>query len=1157
MRNQQENPNGPCRTLVARSLAACFLVIGLLAGAAPSKAQLNETGTINGTVTDQTGAVIPGAIVTIINVGTGTQTPVKSNGSGDFSAVGLNVGTYSVKVAIDGFETYEKDNFYVGSTQTYTVNVSLKPGSTQQSVVVQADSVHVETGTNEISTEITGEETEKLALGGRNYQQLATLMPGVTNLSAANSMATGGYVANNSVSVNGMGRSSVFYTLDGIWNEETGDLLTNTVTPDPEAIDQVKVLQNNYSVQYNMMGGAVFMVHTKSGTSSFHGQAWYFYRDGKFNALNYFVLPTGDLNPPFHWNIGGVGVGGPLTIPHLFNTHRDKTFFYINGQYVDQITSTVAYATDPTQDEVNGIFPAEIHDPVTQNDYPVSPGGPSGQQWTIPQAKIVPAAQALLKALVPLPNTPPTPCPPTNCDVVQRSTNNFLLTNPIVFKQLNVMGKVDHIISPRLRLTAEYFREGVRHQLASASRMGSTYPYNWDIFYNNDSAGQIHLSEVISGTMLNQISVAMDRYVVTHTYGGVHLASQVPGFSETLAYPSTIIGLPGQWLPDITFSSGWTKFGTNSTDTQYRTAYLAETLTDNWTWLRGKHSFAAGGTFLLGRSRVNAQADNTTGTFNFNGSATGTPIADFLVGAAATYVQGNTVVRKKLTYPIYSPYAEDQWKVLPRLTLTGGLRYSYMPFANADQGYATTFNPNSFDPAATPIVNQDGSLVLTPNYNPLNGLAYNGFSGVPFNMSNAHQNYFSPSAGFAWDMYGDGKSSLRGGFAINYLKSGSSSDCEQNCIGLPAVQQIELSFANFPNPLNGKTTVPTATSIYGEDQHGIQAAKIYSYSLSVQQQFGANWIAQIAEAGVAGRSLPLELNINQPKPVPGYSYNPVLNLGVSNAYAAPYKGWSAINYATSTGIANWNALELSLRHPVGHNIVFRSAFTWAHGLADVPSQQGYADENSGVQDAYNPMKDYGNTQLNQRLNFSSAIVYKLPWFTPGGWSKTAFGGWQFSAVVAFQSGVSYSAGLSTTGHALATRPNMDPTMPLQRYKGDNFTTNKIGAVGPFISTCSFTVPGEGTPCSPGSEVSPYFNGTFGNAPVGNIMGPGAVINNVALFKSFPIKDWVTMRLRGELFNMVNHPNFDGQDLNVGDANFGYYTQAADPREAEFAIEVQW
>jgi hypothetical protein len=1158
MRYGQRNASDFSRALFVKGLAACLLIAGLIFLAGPVYAQINETGTITGTVTDESGAAIPGAAVTITNVGTNVAVPLKTNGSGEFTQVGLNVGNYTVAVSMAGFGSYQENNFYLAPTSTYTVKVILKPGGTASTVDVAADAVHTELSTNEVSTEITGKETENLPLNGQNYQQLATLMPGVLNLAANTTMATGGYVANNQVSVNGMGVSSVFYTLDGIWNEETGNLLTNTVTPPPEAIEQVKVLQNNYSVQYNMMGGSVFMVHTKTGTSQFHGQAWYLLRNEAFNALNYFVIPSVDANPPFRWNIGGIGLGGPLFIPHLYNTNRQKTFFYINGQYVKKVTYTVAYASAPTPDEINGIFPSEIHDPVTQVDFPSSLGGPKGVQYTIPSNKIVPAAQALLRTFTPTLNAYNNNCQ-GQCDVIQLSTDDYVLTNPVLFKQLNTMGKIDHEINDRFHVTAEYFNEGVRDQLSSASRMGSNYPGNYDIFYNNDSAAQIHLNERIGGTMLNQISVAMDRYVVTHTYGGLHLVSQVPGYSQQLAYPSTIIGLAGQWLPDITFSDGWTKFGTNSTDTQWRTAYLAETLTDNWNWSKGKHNFAAGGTFLLGRSRLNSEADNTTGTFNFSGYATGTPVADFLVGFASNYTQGNTVVRKELTYPIYSPYAEDQWKILPRLTLTAGVRYSYMPFANAQQGYATAFYPSAFNPSQAPTVNTDGSLTLTPGYNPTNGMIYNGFKGVPYNLSNAHQNYVSPSVGFAYDFFGDGRVSLRGGYAINYLKSGSSSDCQSNCIGLPAVSEVELTDASFPDPLNGLAAVPTAGTVYGEDIKNIQAAMIHSYSLSLQQQFGPNWLTEITFAGIAGRHLPLELNINQPPPIPGYDYNPIFNQlnPPSTAQYGPYQGYGTINYATSTGIANWNALELSVRHPTGHGLTMRAQFTWSHGLSDVPSTDGYADENSGVQDAYHPERSYGNTELNQHLSFASGLVYSVPWFTHTGWTKSAFGGWQASAIVGFLSGVNYSVGVSTSNHGLTTRANMNPLYPLQRYKGSFFSTDQTGRVGPFFNTCAFGEPLEQVSCPPGTFESPDFNGTFGNSPVGIIEGPGTEVDHVSLFKTFPVHDTLNLRFRASAFNLANHPNFTGQDTTLGDTNYGYYTSAADPRQMEFAVELFW
>ena len=1174
MWHQRLSLRGLHPALVRNALLMWLAAFTLFAGLRGAQAQLNETGTITGRVTDATGAVIPNADVSITNVDTGIVTAVKTNGSGEFSEAGLNVGHYTVMVAMQGFSSFRKENFYLAPTSVYSLNAELKAGQTD-TVDVQADSVHVETATNEISTEISGQEADMLALNGRNYQDLATIMPGVTNLSAGTPMSTGGYLSQNNVSVNGMGRTSVFYTLDGIWNQELGDLLTNTVTPDPESIDQVKLLQNNYSVQYNLLGGAVMMVHTKEGTSMFHGQAWYFYRTATLNALNWFVQPG--LNPTFNWNVGGIGMGGPLTIPHLYE-HRDKTFFYVNAQYVHELTYKIVSGQAPTPDEINGIFPQQILNPKTGIAFPKTAGGPNGSQWTIPQADIVPQAQALLRAFV-----PPSPyiiltgatvgdsslsgCTAagstnngaTSETAVCLSGGNYVNSNPQLLKQLNTMGRIDHVINPRLRMTGEYIREGVKNHLNSAQSMGSIYPANQDVYVNNDSVAQVHLVQQISNTMLNQTSFAMDRYVVEHTYAGARFVDQVPGYSQNLPYASTITGLPGQWLPNITFSSGWTPIGANSRNTQWRTAYLAKILTDNWTWLYGRHSFAAGGSFIWGSSRLNSQADNTTGTFHFSGDATGgNPIADFLLGDAQTFVQGSNVVRKHLTYPIYSPYAEDQWRILPHLTLTFGVRYNFMPFANADQGYATSFQPSAFNPANAPIfVTTGGAVTPGPSWNPVNGYIYNGFGGVPLNLSSAHENYVSPSVGFALDLFGDGKSSIRGGYSINYLKSGSSSDCEANCVGLPAVQETELFNAPFPNPLGSKLVQNsfTAVSAYGEDLSNIRAARIHSYSASAEQQFGSNWLLTVAGAGIMGRDLPLELNVNQPLPTGQYAYDPsITTTGVAAAPLAPYKGYSTILYATSTGIANWNALEVNLRHPVGRGVVLRASFTWAHGLSDVPGQAGYAQENAGVQDSNHPERDYGSSPLNQNLNFSSSVIWQLPFFlhtTP--WVKTAFGGWQFSAVVSEQSGLSMTPGLSVADPGLATRPNVDPTVPYQRYHGDKFKqtalpNGQITGVGPFFSTASFVAP---TPTGPNQSC-----GCFGNAPTGAIRGPGALVNNIALFKVFPVKS-SRIRLRAQLFNALNHPNFNGVNLSVDNPKYGQYTSAADPRETEFALEYLW
>ena len=496
---------------------------------------------------------------------------------------------------------------------------------------------------------------------------------------------------------------------------------------------------------------------------------------------------------------------------------------------------------------------------------------------------------------------------------------------------------------------------------------------------------------------------------------------------------------------------------------------------------------------------------------------------------------------------------EDQWKVLPRLTLTGGLRYSYMPFANADQGFATSFSPAAFNPHAAPGVNQNGSLILNPAYNPLNGLIYNGLSGVPFNLSNAHQNYFSPSVGFAWDIYGNGRISIRGGYSVNYLKSGSSSDCQDSCIGLPAVTQINLTGANFPNPLGGKTTIPTATStVFGEDIHGIQAAKIHSYSLSVQQQFGSNWLVEIAGAGVAGRNLPLELNINQPQPYQAFAYNPNLNLGgIANAYDAPYQGYGNINYATSAGIANWNCSRDQPPSPGREGTIsFRARrLPGLTGLPMYPASKGTRMRTRAFRTRTTPCR---TTEILSSINtWPSPALWSIRChgvYVTGGWDEKGirrlgvFRHRRFPVRAFVFCGTLHSK--SRTRHSpryesQCAAGTVQLGSHVQGFNGVRLRPTVPSSAPAPLSCRISTRPRRSALQELRATPSMALLETRRLTP---FLAPGKIINNVAfLFKIFPIRDRLNLRVRGEAFNMVNHPNFSGMDLNLGDANFGTYT----------------
>ena len=314
-----------CEQFVRLHWIPILLVIGLLILPPKSSAQLVTTGTINGTVVDQSGAVVTGAHITITDIDTKTETQTVSNGVGNFSQVGLEPGHYDVTVAKVGFASFKERHIYLGPTATYTIRAKLTVGTTAATVTVTGSQAQVQTTTSAISNTISGREARELPLNGRNFEQLGSLMPGVRNTSPVSPMGTGGYTTSNSLSVNGgrmsglggqgsAGNGSIYY-LDGIWNSASVEHDETVIMPNPDEISQVKVMQNNYSPEYTLLGGSVILVQTKSGTSTFHGGAWEFLRNTALDATPYFVTKRSVL----HWNIFGYDLGGPLYILLILN----------------------------------------------------------------------------------------------------------------------------------------------------------------------------------------------------------------------------------------------------------------------------------------------------------------------------------------------------------------------------------------------------------------------------------------------------------------------------------------------------------------------------------------------------------------------------------------------------------------------------------------------------------------------------------------------------------------------------------------------------------------------------------------------------------------------------------------------------------------------
>jgi hypothetical protein len=995
-------------------------------------AQIVTTGMISGTVSDPTGSAIAAAKVTITNTATGAALETLSNATGSFSQVGLTAGQYEVAVSHPGFTVFRETGISLESVGAYTVNVVLKIGSESAAITVLASSTAVQTTSPEISSTVSAEEAEALPLNGRNYQGLGSLMPGVINNSPVAGLGTGGFNTFNALNVNGQGLGGSLYLLDGVWNTSSINHNQTNVMPNPDSIAEVKVLQNNYDSKYTLMGGGVILVRTKSGGDNFHGGLWEFFRNTALDDRSYFS-PT---VPPEHQNIFGWQVGGPAFIPHLYSRNNHKTFFYYNQQLVKLESQSVITGASPTAAMRNGIFPSTIKDPDGGN-FPNN---------TIPANRIVPSAVAILNALDPLPN-----------NIVNGVFNNFVNTHPAVTDQDNIEVKADHNVNSKLRLSGEIVYERQLAHDPSASRMGSPFDLNWDAYDTRNHMANLQLTHILSPSMTNQITAATSKFDEDHDFAGVHLLSQVPVYSETLPFTG---GFLQNYVPLITLSGGYSEFGASSCCVVPHDKFLVNSLTDDWSWLRGKHLFGAGATILLGTQRSNFGGSGLlNGQFGFSGNFTGNSVADLLLGDATSFSQSNNNYRKYLTYTIASPYFEDHWRLSRRLTVSAGLRFLFAPWSNVQRGYTASFDPAHFNPASAPIVAPNGQITATPAYDPANGIILNGESGIPLNLTTAHQTHWAPVIGFALDVFGNGRSALRGGYGITYAEQ-PEDGCAQGCINYPLTTSLNLVNPHFPNPTGGAAAPATAPSISGTDLLNEQPGQVQSYSLSWQQQIGAHWFVMVAGAGNIDRHLPGgpiagNLNINQPGPVPGYDFNPLLNPGnYSNAYFAPYQGYNTISYYTSWGKSSWNALLLSVKHPVGNSLYLTVAYTYSHNLTNMNSVQNVRSSDAS----------YGNSSLNTPEVLTWSLIFTEPWLKNcTGLKRQLLSGWKLSDMTTIQSGSSLTFGLSTAHNGLATRP--DAIAPLV-YEHRLLQ---------WFDTATFRQPAPGF---------------FGNAGVGTVLSPG-------------------------------------------------------------------
>jgi hypothetical protein len=1130
------------KTLQIAALFSLLVVTG------PSLYAQAGAGAISGTVTDTTGAVVAGTKVTITNEATAVSRVVTTDDSGLYSVEGLPVGKYRIDFSKTGFKEHVTSAVQIDPGQRRASSIVLEVGSETSQVTVTANALQVNTQSSESSGTLTSTQIDNLMLNGRNFQTLAIAVPGVSSTKGADALGGGGLLGGTTLIVNGNSVEYSTYTIDGTYNMNSGNMANINILPVLEGISEFTVLKDSYNAKYGFAGSGQVVVITKSGADTFHGSAWDYLRNNAFDANNYFSTTTQAL----HQNIYGYTLGGPVIIPGLYNTDRKrKTFFFASNQWQSISAGQVTRAAVFPQAMRNGDFSNSptLHGNLTLDAHSQALLAAQGKTncitgpTTVNPACFDPIAVSLLNTIVPLPNSP------------SGGFQNYINQNPLTTSQLDYQFRVDHEINNSNQVFGRFMYEPVKNGFPFDNWTGTPYTTITDSFYTPSFNALLRFQSQITPNLMNIVSLAAtaDKPHIQVTSGG----QLAPGLSIVQSFPDAPAN--GR-IPNISIAEGWAGNGVGS---QPITASDGEgMIMDDVSLVRGRHILQAGALYMWGIKRQTVFT-NPQGTFGFSGVHTGDPAADYMLGLDSTYSQASSEREGAFHYRQGEWYVQDDWRVTPRLTLNLGVRWAYFSNDTVSGSLVTSFKPSLYDPAQAPIVNLDGSFQVDSSNQPLtaggqpanlvNGLAFAGKNGVPHGFFTPVKTNFGPRIGFAYDLSGNGTTSLRGGYGIGYSRIPLAQIYYAFGQNPPFNQSANILNSLLSDGTAGGTAVAPTPQNLNNVPFSFQPSQIQSYNLTLEHQIKTNIVGVVAYAGSQSRHLASGIgggnDINFPLPVTApsaagclpagqpasasYNFDPCINSGTaSQNFTRPYLGYSTINQQYDGGSGNYNALQSSVSYRAGSS-QFSLAYTWSKTLATVGGHGAGSNtsQSSAPQDPRNWAAEYGPPSYDFPNVMNATWVYAIPYFKGGSRAtKLALGDWSFQGLFQHQSGFALSPGMATSTAGIASRPDQ---------VGAN---RQLGHLDEWFDTSAFAAPAFGF---------------FGNARNGIIRGPGYTSFNVSLYKTFPLGERFNLQFRAEAFNVLNHPNFKNVDTNVGDGSFGQVTSAGDPRILELALKVSF
>jgi hypothetical protein len=1100
--------NSLCNRPLPSPIRTGILLITLIAGCLGSMIEAQApTAQIVGKITDQTGAAVLDAAIDAENTGTGLKRNAASSAEGDYVIPSLPVGTYTVKVVAQGFKAFSQSGIGLEGGQSARVDVRLHIGSATETVHVSAEAVQVDTTSGSIRTEVDSTQIHELPLNTRDTLQLMTLVPGVGNAAAGDATQSGQPALGAATSslplavtnqrsgpllnVNGNRVNGSEISLDGaILVTALYNRPTNL--PNPDSIGEFSLLTNSFSAEYGHASGGAFVVISKSGTNTFHGAAWEFLRNDALNARNWFA-PAPEPKPILKQNQFGVAFGGPIL--------KDKAFFYTTyeGLRVHQVA--LENFASLTAAERTGDFSA-ISKPLTDPS-----NGRPYQNNQIPQGEWDPLSVGFLNYYMP---------------VASAATGLFSgqYLTPVTGDQIT--GRADYRITTRDLAYARFFRTNV----TSPSYAGNNVSYN-------DS------SQTNQGITVRDTHTSTSNLIGDFGYSDTNITTQYEAEGKT---PESPLAMGGVYAIDGSrVVSPWVTIagaGTWTSSYPWRENSALKQIDVKLSWVKGRNLWQFGFLGLHEAERLNAQFW-TSGWDTFTGAITGNSFADYLIGRPLTYLQ-RSVFNNSETTMSYGMYAQDNLKVTSRLTLNLGIRYDLMlPWQEAGlQSSSVTFN-TSFQSTRFPTAPPGYGFPRDP--------------GIAAGLMFADKTDFAPRLGFAYDVFGDGKTAVRGGYGLFYNAPGAITLA--NSIEPPPFS-AELTFfpSSFSNPYGTTYTNPFPftlnpskplwtfpTQAYSPNPN-IKNAFVQQFNLNVQHEFPKDYMVQAGYVGSFGDRLWYAHEANgAPYSAGGDAQNAQSRRPFENQYFA------GITRTSDIGYSNYSSLQVAARKRFSAGYTIQMAYTFSKSL-DTGS---YADSDGTTdQNPANLITDeYARSDFNQTQLFRLNGVWALPQFKNLGLMRYGLGGWEVSGIVNYSSGIPFSVTTGAPAPWIGTSKTLGNLRLNQVHSacagcGKRTQWTSIGTAGGFFDPTAYVTPS---------------TGTFGNSERNSLVGPSYFDTDMSVVKNFPFLPRETSRVqfRADFFNLFNNVSLNNPTIANSSPVFGKITSAGIAREVQLALRLDF